>query len=85
MSLLIKNGEIVTPGWRAVADVYCEDETITAIGRGLDAPAGDGVPGGDKAHWIVVRQHHPVRIQRRDRKRLIRALEVYFLTGQPLE
>src|SRR5690606_41553003 len=43
MSLLIKNGEIVTPGWRAVADIYCEDETITTIGVGLDAPAGTEV------------------------------------------
>jgi dihydropyrimidinase len=40
MSLLIKNGEIVTQGWRGVADITCEDETITAIGVGLDAPPG---------------------------------------------
>ncbi|MCE9614676.1 MAG: dihydropyrimidinase [Lentisphaerae bacterium] len=38
MSLLIKNGEIVTSGDRFVADVYCEGETITRIGRGLEAP-----------------------------------------------
>ena len=40
MSLLIKNGEIVTAGSRSVADVYCEGETITRIGRGLEAPKG---------------------------------------------
>ena len=40
MSLLIKNGEIVTADSRYVADIYCEDETITAIGRDLAAPSG---------------------------------------------
>ncbi|MEO7723406.1 MAG: dihydropyrimidinase [Chthoniobacterales bacterium] len=38
MSLLIKNGEIVTPNERYVADIFCADETITQIGRDLDAP-----------------------------------------------
>src|SRR6266513_5927256 len=33
MSLLIKNGEIVTPKERYVADIFCEDETITRIDR----------------------------------------------------
>ena len=40
MSLLIKNGEIVTADSRYVADIYCEDETITRIDRNLAAPAG---------------------------------------------
>lgn len=40
MSLLIKNGEVVTAGGRQRADVYCEGETITAIGKNLSAPAG---------------------------------------------
>jgi dihydropyrimidinase len=40
MSLLIKNGEIVTADSRYVADIYCENETITQIGRHLSAPAG---------------------------------------------
>ncbi|PYL07127.1 MAG: dihydropyrimidinase [Verrucomicrobia bacterium] len=31
MSLLIKNGEIVTPDERYVADIYCENETISRI------------------------------------------------------
>jgi dihydropyrimidinase len=40
MSLLIKNGEIVTADSRYVADIYCEGETITRIDRHLSAPAG---------------------------------------------
>src|SRR5579863_8079367 len=40
MPLLIKNGEIVTPGERYVADIFCEGETITRIGRNLEAPPG---------------------------------------------
>lgn len=40
MSLLIKNGEIVTADARYVADIWCEGETITRIGRDLAAPAG---------------------------------------------
>ena len=40
MSLLIKNGEIVTVGERYVADILCENETITRIDRGLAAPRG---------------------------------------------
>jgi dihydropyrimidinase len=39
MALLIKNGEIVTANKRYVADIACENETITRIGRGLKAPA----------------------------------------------
>ena len=38
MSLLIKNGEIVTPSDRYVADIFCEGETITRIDRKIDAP-----------------------------------------------
>ncbi len=38
MSLLIKNGEIITPDERYVADIFCKGETITQIGRDLDAP-----------------------------------------------
>ena len=40
MSLLIRNGEIITPDARYVADIYCEGETITRIDRNLAAPAG---------------------------------------------
>jgi dihydropyrimidinase len=40
MSLLIKNGEIVTADSRYIADIYCEGETITRIDRHLPAPAG---------------------------------------------
>jgi len=38
MALLIRNGEIVTVGSRVQADIYVENETITRIGRNLDAP-----------------------------------------------
>lgn len=38
MSLLIKNGEIITATDRYHADVWCEDESITAIGHDLPAP-----------------------------------------------
>jgi dihydropyrimidinase len=38
MALLIRNGEIVTASERYIADVYCENETITRIGRDLEAP-----------------------------------------------
>ena len=38
MSLLIKNGEIVTATDRYIADIYCEGEQITQIGKDLQAP-----------------------------------------------
>ncbi len=40
MPLLIKGGEIVTPSERYVADIFCEDETITRIDRNIEAPRG---------------------------------------------
>ena len=40
MSLLIKNGEIVTASERYVADIFCENETITRIDRNIAAPKG---------------------------------------------
>lgn len=43
MGLLIKNGEIVTADSRYKADIYVEDETITRIGSGLEAPPGTEV------------------------------------------
>jgi len=43
MSLLIKNGEIVTPSERYVADIFCDDETITRIDRNIEAPKGTEV------------------------------------------
>ena len=43
MALLIKGGEIVTAETRTRGDVLIEDETIRAIGSGLDAPAGTEV------------------------------------------
>jgi dihydropyrimidinase len=38
MALLIKNGRIVTGDADFLGDIYCENETITRLGRGLDAP-----------------------------------------------
>jgi len=38
MALLIRNGEVVTVGARLQADLYVENETITRIGKDLDAP-----------------------------------------------
>src|ERR1700755_1869153 len=38
MSLLVKNGQITTATDQYVADILCEGETITAIGRNLTAP-----------------------------------------------
>jgi dihydropyrimidinase len=43
MALLIKNGEIVTADSRYHADIYIEDETVTRIGRSLEAPPGTEV------------------------------------------
>src|SRR5262245_22257802 len=43
MSLLVKNGEIVTADMRCRADIWCEGETITRIGGGLSAPPGADV------------------------------------------
>ena len=40
MSLLIKNGQITTASDQYVADILCEGETISAIGRNLAAPSG---------------------------------------------
>lgn len=40
MPLLIKNGEIVTASERYVADILCENETITRIDRGITPPKG---------------------------------------------
>src|SRR4051812_1314839 len=40
MALLIKNGEIVTASERYVADIFCENETITRIDKNISAPAG---------------------------------------------
>ena len=40
MSLLIRNGEIITASERYVADILCEHETITRIERDITAPPG---------------------------------------------
>ena len=38
MALLIKNGDIVTATGRHVADIWCENETITRIERDIEPP-----------------------------------------------
>src|ERR1700722_172359 len=48
MSLLIKNGEIVTASERYVADILCEGETITKIDRQIDAKADEVVDATGK-------------------------------------
>ncbi len=40
MALLVQNGEIITSDARYVADIWCEGEQITAIGRNLPVPEG---------------------------------------------
>src|SRR5436189_305399 len=40
MSLLIKNGQIVTASERYVADIFCEEDTITRIDSHLAPPPG---------------------------------------------
>jgi dihydropyrimidinase len=40
MGLLVRNGEIVTVGSRTRADIYAENETVTRIGKNLEAPPG---------------------------------------------
>lgn len=40
MALLIKNGEIITADSRYHADIYCEGDTISEIGKNLSAGAG---------------------------------------------
>jgi dihydropyrimidinase len=43
MPLLVRNGTIITADSRQTADIYAEAETITRIGRNLDAPPGTEV------------------------------------------
>src|ERR1700742_414370 len=43
MSLLIQNADIITADSRSRADIYVEDETITRIGKDLEAPPGTEV------------------------------------------
>ena len=42
MALLIKNGEIITASERYIADIFCENETITRIDRNIAAAARRG-------------------------------------------
>ncbi len=40
MSLLIKNGRIITADSDFTGDIFCEGEAISRLGRGLEAPPG---------------------------------------------
>ncbi|MGB2874705.1 MAG: dihydropyrimidinase [Gaiellaceae bacterium] len=48
MSILIKDGRIVTPADDYVADIYVENETVTLIGESLDQPADKVVDASGK-------------------------------------
>src|SRR4051794_22230583 len=48
MSVLIKNGRIVTAADDYVADLYVEDETVTLIGESLDRPADKVIDASGK-------------------------------------
>src|SRR6266849_2873535 len=48
MSVLIRNGRVVTAADDYVADLYVEDETITLIGESLDVPADKVIDAGGK-------------------------------------
>ena len=48
MSLLIKNGEIVTADSRYVADIFCEGETITRIDKNIPAPGAEVIDATGK-------------------------------------
>ena len=48
MSLLIKNGEIVTGSERYVADIFCEGETISRIDRNIEVPGAEVIDASGK-------------------------------------
>jgi dihydropyrimidinase len=48
MSVLIRNGRVVTAADDYVADLYVEDEAITLIGESLDVPADKVIEAGGK-------------------------------------
>ena len=49
MSLLVKNGRIITADRHEVADILCEGETISQIGPHIDLPAG-----ADPSQWEII-------------------------------
>ena len=60
MSLLIKGGEIVTASEQFIADIYCENETITRIDRKLadvqaDEPSQSGALVGFPVRFFFCR------------------------------
>jgi dihydropyrimidinase len=69
VSVLIKNGELVTGGGRFVADLFVEDEVITAIGEDLGVSADETIdatgkyvmPGAVDPHTHVDKEYGPRR------------------------
>src|ERR1700691_2607324 len=51
MGLLIRNGESVNTEARLFADIYVEDQTITAIDPGHDTP--EGTEGSDATGMLI--------------------------------
>ena len=49
MSLLVKNGRIITADRDEVADILCAGETISQIGPHIDLPSG-----ADESEWEVI-------------------------------
>lgn len=53
MPLLVQNGRIVTAADSFLADIYCEDQTISQIAPRIDPPAGEHVEVIDAAGRYV--------------------------------
>jgi dihydropyrimidinase len=54
MSLLVKNGRIITADRDVVADIPCHGETISEIGPHLNLPNGDLPAGASDSEWEVI-------------------------------
>ena len=48
MSVLIKNGRIITASDDQVADIFIEGETVSAIGKNLNLPADTTIDASGK-------------------------------------
>ena len=48
MSILIKNGRIITAAEDYVADIFVEGETISAIGKNLSTKADESIDASGK-------------------------------------
>jgi predicted amidohydrolase len=54
MSILIKNGRIVTSNDDAIADIYIEGETIKAIGKNLEVKADKEIDASGMCIWLCL-------------------------------